>query len=187
MLSIQPPRKPASAPIAPPMTMANVIAASPIESDVRAPCTTRLKTSRKLPSVPKMCCGLSAGQPRRWMHGPSRFSTPGSTPRSTWLGSCVEIWSANTAMNTSSPRMIRPTTAERWRRTFETVSRQRLDGFARTTAVSGTAGPDGASGCGAAGGIVALRSAMRSPGAHRSRTRGSRNPYEMSTTRLVTT
>ena len=37
MLSVQPPRNPARAPIALPMTIANAIAAKPIESDVRAP------------------------------------------------------------------------------------------------------------------------------------------------------
>jgi len=44
-------------------------------SDVRAPYTTRLKTSRKLPSVPNRCCGWSAGQPSRWMHGAARCFT----------------------------------------------------------------------------------------------------------------
>ncbi len=41
-----------------PTKIAKPIAASPMTSDVRAPKTTRLNTSRKLLSVPRMCCGL---------------------------------------------------------------------------------------------------------------------------------
>ena len=82
MLSDRPAAKPASAPIVAPTTTAKPIAAKPTVSDVRAPWTTRLNTSRKLPSVPKMCSGLSAGHPSRWTHGGDRRSGFSSTPSS---------------------------------------------------------------------------------------------------------
>ncbi len=107
-VSVPPARYPDTAPIVVPMMIAKAIAANPIVSDVRAPYTTRLYTSRKLPSVPKMCCGWSAGQPSMWMHDPSRFRTPCSMPRRLWFGSCVAITGAKTAMNTRKNRMIEP-------------------------------------------------------------------------------
>src|SRR5687768_3027790 len=85
------------------------------------------------------------------MQGPSRLTTPGSTPSNVWFGSCVAIWLAKTAINTRSARTTSPTTAERWRRTLPRVSRHRLLARAAATAVSETVGPMGPSGVGVAG------------------------------------
>src|SRR6267143_553417 len=106
--------------------MAKPMAAKPMVSEIRVPKMTRLKTSRKLPSVPRMCCGLSAGQPRMWMHGAARFVTPGSTFSRPASGSNGAIWAAKMAQNTSRPRIVSPTTADRCRRTLASVSRLRL-------------------------------------------------------------
>ena len=56
---------------------------------------------------------------------PARCLTPGSTPSRRPFGSWVAITAAKTAMKTRKPRMIRPTTADRWRRTLRSVSRHR--------------------------------------------------------------
>ena len=136
--------------------------------------TTRLNTSRKLLSVPRIV--LAAGPPGSRAGGctarPARV-TPGSTPSSDSVGSWVAIWSAKTAMNTSRPRMIRPTTADRWRRMLPS-------GVApQAGCVRWRRDARGSSGELFAGGGKRW--------VHRSRTLGSRKPYEMSTTRLTTT
>src|SRR4029079_16703924 len=112
------------------MTIAKVIAASPLVSETRVPKMTRLNRSRKLPSVPSRCSGCVAGHPSRWTHGPDRLTTPSSTPSRTWFGSWVAMNGAKIAMSTSRMRIVIPTTAERWRRTLPSVSRQRLLGRA---------------------------------------------------------
>ena len=56
-LSIQPPRYPDTAPRIVPTVNASDTVANPMISDRRAPKSIRLKKSRLLPSMPKMCCG----------------------------------------------------------------------------------------------------------------------------------
>ena len=47
-----------------PMRMATPTTTGPMGIEMRAPCTTRLKMSRLLPSVPRYVSGWSAGQPQ---------------------------------------------------------------------------------------------------------------------------
>ena len=124
MLSLVPLKNPATAPIKVPMMMAIETVTMPMSSETREPWTTRLKVSRRFESRPIRCWVWSAGQPRRWMHGgaprvPSR-------PRSSIevLGGKGAMTSANSATSTRKPRMAKPMTAVRWRRTLRTVSRR---------------------------------------------------------------
>ena len=55
MLSTQPPKKPATAPMAMPITSARPVASTPLEMEYRAPISTRLKISRPISSQPKGC------------------------------------------------------------------------------------------------------------------------------------
>ncbi len=76
------------------------------------------------------------------MHDPSRLRTPSSNPSRLWFGSWVAISCAKTATRMRKTRMIRPTTADRCRRTSRSVSRHRLAGrvVASGSAASGSRG-----------------------------------------------
>ncbi len=72
-LSVRPPRKPDNGADEPcPTTIGTETVTNPTASEMREPCTSRLNSSRTLPSRPNQCSGWSAGQPSMWMHGGRR-------------------------------------------------------------------------------------------------------------------
>ena len=137
IVSDRPAKKPATAPINEPTTIATPTVTTPTSRLTRLPTTIREYTSRTLASSPKKCSGWLAGQPRRWMHGAARTLAPVSCASSIdWFGSWVRTTSAKTATNTRSAMIASPTTADRWRRTLRAVSRHRF-GAAVRVAVCG--------------------------------------------------
>ena len=114
MLSVRPLVKPAIAPRTAPTRIATLTDTKPTTSEMRVPYTTREKTSRKLLSVPMMCCHLSSGQPSRWMQGGASALAPGSLRSSmVSLGPKGAMKSAKIATNAKNSNTTRPMRAER--------------------------------------------------------------------------
>ena len=161
-LSVRPPTRAGEGADRDPIDDRQPTVAKPTRSEIRAPWTTRLYTSRTLPSRPNKCSGWSAGQPRRWMHGAARSSRRRSTPSSSLVRVVGRDHVGEEGDEHEEAEDARPTTAERWRRMLRSVSRHSAGG-------SAPAGP-----CPVASGSTSRRS--RTLVAHRGRTRGSRKP-----------